>query len=133
MPAPNHATAQMLYYTLAFYDGSSYDPCPSRTAEQARNEWHEDARLYPYDKRGFACFRTDPSVDWVWITNRLPAYWIEEGSWWIVRNNWEQMAAADGYIKLPNVAKEEPEEHDDDCTCGVCEDDFTNAGERAME
>jgi len=137
MPAPNHATAQMLYYTLAFYDGCGYDPRPSRTAERARNEWHEDARLYPNDKRGYARFRTDPSVDWVWITNRLPAYWIEKETWWFVHNDWEQMAAADGYIKLPDVGGDEPaaedEEHDDDCTCGVCEDDFTNAGERAME
>lgn len=27
----------------------------------------------------------------------------------------------------------EDEEHEDDCTCNECEDDFTNAGEKAMK
>jgi hypothetical protein len=128
----------MLYYTALFAVGVSNDRLYYTTAKEHRDEWRQDARLHPNDKRAGLVFRTDPSVDWSWIAKRYPAYWEKLGDKsWAIREDWEQMAAADGYIKLPDVGGDEPaaedEEHDDDCTCGVCEDDFTNAGERAME
>ena len=115
MPAPNHATAQMLYYTVVFALGVTNDRRSNPTAKEHRDEWREDARRHPNDKRAFCCFRTDPSVDWSWIAKRYPDYWAEVGDeCWAICDDWEQMAAADGYIKINDVDEEEPAAEDED-------------------
>jgi len=109
--APNQATAQMLYFSVLFEYGLVHDRRPRPSATDLRSQWEHDAIHNPDDERGFSCFRTDPSVDWAWIAKRFPKYFQGKRGEWVVHENMEQMAAAVGYIKLPDVpSADEPAE-----------------------